>query len=152
MARQPTPDGRRVHMNVKFSEAEAAAVDEARGDAERGTWLRETALRGLPFVVAHDSPVKRARARAAATLAVGPQPEVPAPPPPAGPRVPAGTATAVFQPAGAEPVVTHAVPAKNVDEAREQLDKTVARKSAAKGQCEHRVKSSSYCTRCGRLI
>ena len=71
---------------------------------------------------------------------------------PAGPRVSAGTATAVFQPAGAEPVVTHPVPAKTVDEAREQLDRTVARKSAAKGQCEHRVKSGAYCKECGRLI
>ena len=111
MARQPTPDGRRVHMNVKFSEAEAAAVDEARGETERGVWLRETVLRDLPLVVVAVTapapvPVKRSRAKAA-------PPSVPAPvSPPADPRVSAGTATAVFQPAGAEPVVTAPVPPK----------------------------------------
>lgn len=44
MARTKTPDGRRVHMNVKFSEAEAELIDAARGIEDRGTWLRRAAL------------------------------------------------------------------------------------------------------------
>jgi hypothetical protein len=44
MAGKPTPDGRRVHMNVKLSESEAAVIDAARGTTARGTWLREAAL------------------------------------------------------------------------------------------------------------
>lgn len=47
MARQESPDGRRVHMNVKFSEAEAALVDAARGNRDRGAWLRSVALAAL---------------------------------------------------------------------------------------------------------
>lgn len=47
MPRKPTPDGRRVHMNVKFSEAEAALVDAARGNADRGAWLRGIALAAI---------------------------------------------------------------------------------------------------------
>lgn len=47
MSRKPTPDGRRVHMNVKFSEAEAALIDAARGETDRGAWLRGTALAAL---------------------------------------------------------------------------------------------------------
>jgi hypothetical protein len=70
--------------------------------------------------------------------------------PPRTVGLPAGTA--VFAEPGGEAVVSTPVPARTVAEAREQLDRTVARKGAAKGQCEHRVKSGSYCTRCGRLI
>lgn len=44
MARQPAPDGRRVHVNVKFSESEAAEIDAARGTAGRRAWLRDAAL------------------------------------------------------------------------------------------------------------
>ena len=47
MARQESPDGRRVHMNVKFSEAEAALVDAARGSSDRGAWLRTVTLAAL---------------------------------------------------------------------------------------------------------
>lgn len=47
MPRHPSPDGRRVHMNVKFSEAEAALVDAARGSRDRGAWLRGVALEAL---------------------------------------------------------------------------------------------------------
>jgi len=47
MSRPESPAGRRVHMNVRFSEAEAALVDAARGAGERGAWLRGVALAAL---------------------------------------------------------------------------------------------------------
>ena len=38
--RKPEPDGKRVTICAKFSEAEALAIDAARGDATRSAWLR----------------------------------------------------------------------------------------------------------------
>jgi hypothetical protein len=105
MARQESPDGRRVHMNVRFSEAEAALVDAARGSRDRGAWLRAVALAalgipesrnaggtGIPVVVSDRQPpgtVTAAsagrgadgKARASAASAVNVTAEVPAPRP-----------------------------------------------------------------------
>jgi hypothetical protein len=44
MSRKPTPDGRRVPVSFKLTEAEAALADALRGDAERGPWLRDLAI------------------------------------------------------------------------------------------------------------
>lgn len=44
MARPQSPDGHRIHVNIKLSDAEAAAIDAARGTTERGPWMREAAL------------------------------------------------------------------------------------------------------------
>jgi len=44
MARPKTPDGHRHHVNIKLSDAEAAVIDAARGDLERGPWMRKAAL------------------------------------------------------------------------------------------------------------
>ena len=44
MARPKTPDGRRNGISAKFSDAELAEIDAARGTTAAGTWLREAAL------------------------------------------------------------------------------------------------------------
>ena len=44
MARPKTPEGKRVTICGKFSEAEAGQIDEARGMATRSQWLRSAAL------------------------------------------------------------------------------------------------------------
>jgi hypothetical protein len=44
MARKPTPDGRRVHENIRLSEPEAALIDAVRGTTARGPWMRQAAL------------------------------------------------------------------------------------------------------------
>jgi hypothetical protein len=44
MARPKTPQGRRVTICAKVNEAEAAAIDLARGAEDLGTWLRRVAL------------------------------------------------------------------------------------------------------------
>jgi hypothetical protein len=44
MARPKTPDGKRVTICAKFSEAQAAEIDIARGHMDRGEWLRIAAL------------------------------------------------------------------------------------------------------------
>jgi hypothetical protein len=44
MPRPKSPDGRRNHVNIKLSDAEAEAVDAVRGALERGPWMREAAL------------------------------------------------------------------------------------------------------------
>ena len=44
MGRPESPEGRRVPVSFKLSEAEAALVDSARGDLERGPWMRQAAL------------------------------------------------------------------------------------------------------------
>lgn len=52
MARTKTVNGRRVGISAKFSEAEAAGIDAARGATSRGVWLREVALAALGGVSA----------------------------------------------------------------------------------------------------
>jgi len=44
MAKPKTPEGKRVTVCTKFSEAEAEAIDVARGMATRSQWLRSAAL------------------------------------------------------------------------------------------------------------
>lgn len=44
MARPKSEHGRRVHVNVMLSEAEAALVDSVRGGVARGPWMREAAI------------------------------------------------------------------------------------------------------------
>jgi hypothetical protein len=44
MARPKSPDGRRVPVSYKLTEAERDLVDSLRGETERGVWLREAAL------------------------------------------------------------------------------------------------------------
>lgn len=44
MPRKPTRDGRRVHINIRVSEPEAALLDSVRGGLRRGPWMREAAL------------------------------------------------------------------------------------------------------------
>jgi hypothetical protein len=44
MARPRTPEGKRVTMGAKFSEAQAAEIDAARGVMNRSEWLRHAAL------------------------------------------------------------------------------------------------------------
>jgi hypothetical protein len=44
MARPESPDGKRVTICAKFSEAQAAAIDAARGHMMRSEWLRHAAL------------------------------------------------------------------------------------------------------------
>lgn len=44
MPRKPTPDGRRVHVNIRVSEPEAALLDSVRGQLSRGPWMRAAAL------------------------------------------------------------------------------------------------------------
>lgn len=44
MSRQPDPDGHRIHVNIKLSGPEAEIIDAARGDLERGPWMRQAAL------------------------------------------------------------------------------------------------------------
>ena len=45
MARPKTPHGRRVTVSVKVSEAEAAAIDKARGKLTRSAYLRSLVTR-----------------------------------------------------------------------------------------------------------
>jgi hypothetical protein len=44
MGRQRQPDGRRVTVSTKLSDAETAALDAARGLVTRGAWLRGAAM------------------------------------------------------------------------------------------------------------
>ena len=44
MAKPRTPEGKRVTMSAKFSEAQAAEIDTARGHMDRSEWLRLAAL------------------------------------------------------------------------------------------------------------
>ena len=44
MSRPKTPEGKRVTICAKFSEAEAAQIDEARGMATRSQWLHSALL------------------------------------------------------------------------------------------------------------
>lgn len=44
MPRKPSPDGRRVHVNVMLSEPEEKLFDSVRGSAKLGPWIREAAL------------------------------------------------------------------------------------------------------------
>lgn len=44
MARPKSPEGKRVTICAKFSEAQAAEIDAARGHADRSEWLRQAAL------------------------------------------------------------------------------------------------------------
>jgi hypothetical protein len=44
MSRPKSPDGHRHHVNIKLSDAEAAAIDAVRGNLERGPWMRHAAL------------------------------------------------------------------------------------------------------------
>ncbi len=44
MARPESPDGKRVTICAKFSEAQAAVIDTARGHMGRSEWLRLAAL------------------------------------------------------------------------------------------------------------
>ena len=44
MARPKAADGRRNGISAKFSDAELAEINEARGAKAAGTWLREAAL------------------------------------------------------------------------------------------------------------
>jgi hypothetical protein len=44
MARPRTAEGKRITICAKFSEAEAAQIDEARGMATRSQWLRSAVL------------------------------------------------------------------------------------------------------------
>jgi hypothetical protein len=44
MARPRTPDGRRVPVSFKLTDAEAELVDSLRGETERSVWLRDIAI------------------------------------------------------------------------------------------------------------
>ena len=44
MARPKSPEGRRVTMAMRLSEAEAAVINEARGAADRSEWLRAVSV------------------------------------------------------------------------------------------------------------
>ena len=44
MSKPRSPDGKRVTMGLKLSEADAKAIDAARGTASRSEWLRSAAL------------------------------------------------------------------------------------------------------------
>jgi hypothetical protein len=44
MARPRTPDGRRVPVSFKLTDAEAELVDSLRGETERSVWLRDIAM------------------------------------------------------------------------------------------------------------
>jgi len=44
MARPKTPEGKRVTICAKFSEAQAAEIDAARGTMDRSEWMRLAAL------------------------------------------------------------------------------------------------------------
>ena len=37
--RKPAPDGKRIPLSVKVSDAKAAEIDAARGDTTRAAWL-----------------------------------------------------------------------------------------------------------------
>jgi hypothetical protein len=42
--RPKSPEGKHVTMSARFTEAEAALIDEARGTDDRNTWIRRVAL------------------------------------------------------------------------------------------------------------
>src|ERR1035438_422201 len=42
--RPKRPNGRRVPMSLRFSEAEAAEIDAARGPVDRSAWMRSVCL------------------------------------------------------------------------------------------------------------
>lgn len=44
MPRKKNPDAKDVTMSARFSDAEAAAIDVARGVTDRSVWLRNAAL------------------------------------------------------------------------------------------------------------
>lgn len=44
MGRPRSPDGRRVPVSFKLTEAEAGLVDSLRGETEQSVWLRDAAL------------------------------------------------------------------------------------------------------------
>jgi hypothetical protein len=44
MARPKTPEGKRVTICARFSEAQAAEIDAARGTMDRSAWVRLAAL------------------------------------------------------------------------------------------------------------
>jgi hypothetical protein len=45
VTQEQAPAARKVTMSIRVSEAEAAEIDAARGPADRGTWLRDVALK-----------------------------------------------------------------------------------------------------------
>jgi hypothetical protein len=76
-AKLPDPEagGRRVTLAAKFSPAEAALIDAARGKTSRSEWLRDAALTAAEILPARsrrailspvDRPVPKAREAAAA--------------------------------------------------------------------------------------
>jgi hypothetical protein len=116
-------------MNVKFSEAEAALIDAARGGTDRGAWLRDAALTALGI------PESR-------TVSIGGI-EIPVV---VSDSQPAGTLTAVstWREDGKLKVSAASASGITPDEP--------APKPRAKHPCEHRVKPGSYCRSCERLI
>ena len=57
MARPKSPDGRSVAKGARFSEAEAAEIDAARGGADWSSWLRMAALTVARGLVVDGAPV-----------------------------------------------------------------------------------------------
>jgi hypothetical protein len=65
MPRKKSPEGKRVPMSARFSESDAAAIDEARGHEERGVWIRRAVL----AAVERQRPPEGATDRAAQAVA-----------------------------------------------------------------------------------
>jgi hypothetical protein len=127
MARPKSQDGRRVHVNIKLSEAEAAAIDAIRGNLERGPWMRQVALEAARRML--DSGIRE-------RLGIGITVDDRQPPGVVGfvSRGRESTSVSAFSLGASEPG-----PGQD-------------RKAAGKGPCEHRIPHGSFCTRCGRLI
>jgi hypothetical protein len=79
MGRPKLPDGKRVSLSVKVSEAKAAAVDRRRGPRGRAAYLEslidaDLSLTGKPVPARNGKPENRPKARRA-PAAAGPAPQ-----------------------------------------------------------------------------
>lgn len=101
MSRVKTPDGKRVSLGLKVSEAKAAWVDKLRGDTPRALWLESlvdaaiaSASGGMPAVMPAPPERKRRPPAMHGQQAVIPRPvpkDSPGSPPPQPPPAPART-------------------------------------------------------------
>ncbi len=65
MTPDPTPRHRNGGVRIQFNDAEAAAIDAARGALPRATWIREILLQAARGELPLPSRLARVRARAA---------------------------------------------------------------------------------------
>ena len=77
MPRKKSTDAKDVTMSARFTDAEAAQIDAARGATDRSVWLRQAALASLG--AKEPAQVKTGARRGAKPAAAPPEPPLPRP-------------------------------------------------------------------------